>query len=183
MDVDALAAGLAPRLTGLKLTNLEALLYPGVPLTVRVGCSPDKVRDAGHRRAARGLHGLIKARVLPVRQLLKAQKRISVAVVVPVVVGRLPIAEQQGLAGRPVPLVLGDVVLGVRKDASKPLEAFCLKVAEFRIGLTKDNAPPFFTVSCPDKLSKVHEQSVSLAATTVSLEKHLKERAGKKVRL
>ena len=49
MDVDALAAGLAPRLTGLTLTNLEALLYPGVPLAVRVGCSPDKVRDAGNR--------------------------------------------------------------------------------------------------------------------------------------
>ena len=105
------------------------------------------------------------------------------AVVVPIIVGRLPIAEQQGLTGRPVPLVLGDVVLGVRKDASKPLEALGLEIPKFRIGLTKDNAPPFFAVSGPDKLSKVHEQSVSLSATTVSLEKHLKERAGKKVRL
>ena len=94
------------------------------------------------------------------------------AVVVPVVVGRLAVTEKKRLTGRPVPLVLGDVVLGVRKDASKPLEAFCLKVAEFRIGLAENH-----------KLSKVHEQSVGLAATTVSLEKHLKERAGKKVRL
>ena len=105
------------------------------------------------------------------------------AVVVPIIVGRLAVTEKKRLTGRPVPLVLGDVVLGVRKDASKPLEALGLEVPKFRIGLTKDNAPPFFAVSGPDKLSKVHEQSVSLAATTVSLEKHLKERAGKKVRL
>ena len=49
MDVDALAAGLAPYLPGLAFTYLKALLYPGVPLTVRVGCSPDEVRDAGNR--------------------------------------------------------------------------------------------------------------------------------------
>ena len=105
------------------------------------------------------------------------------AVVVPIIVGRLPIAEQQGLTGRPVPLVFCNVVLCTGKDPAEPLKALGLEVPKFRIGLTKDNAPPFFSVSGPDKLSKVHEQSVSLAAAAVSLEKHLKERAGKKVRL